>query len=459
MAGNPKIIIDILADASKVGPEVDKAGDKFGGLKKGLDKAATAAAGVAGGLAAVAIAGLDAARDYERSATTVSRVFGDSARDIQKWADGAASTVGVSATVYQQEAAKFGVALTGMGLDAATAATKTNDLITLAGDMALALGTDVPTATEALGAAMRGEFDSLQNFGVGVDKTTVDAALAAQGLGGLEGAAYDAAFQQELLNQVLSGAGEVYGGYRAETDTTAETQDKLTAQWDDAQRMLGQQLLPYLSDAASKLSDLLTWVGNNKDAIQKWLPWLAGAAGAIWVLNWAMAANPVVLLTLGILALVAVFYIFRDEIGKAGAAVDQFMDLLDNVIPGLGPARQAFKFLTGDAQTLYDTMMMLVGAIDAVADAWERFTTTKVSGQAIIAQGPPAALVAAPALVSGAPAPGLRAAPTLTSASSASSAAGTVVINVSGALDPDAVARQIQSILRGRGRRVGGVAM
>jgi len=31
------------------------------------------------------------------------------------------------------------------------------------------------------------------------------------------------------------------------------------------------------------------------------------------------------------------------------------------------------------------------------------------------------------------------------------------VINVSGALDPDAVARQIEKILAGRSRRVGGI--
>jgi hypothetical protein len=60
-----------------------------------------------------------------------------------------------------------------------------------------------------------------------------------------------------------------------------------------------------------------------------------------------------------------------------------------------------------------------------------------------------------------APAPSLARSGLLTPATRASGSGGgggtTIVVN--GALDPDAVARQIESILRGRGRRTGGVIL
>jgi phage-related protein len=63
------------------------------------------------------------------------------------------------------------------------------------------------------------------------------------------------------------------------------------------------------------------------------------------------------------------------------------------------------------------------------------------------------------AVIPGAPAvAGLSAAPRVAGrAMSTTSSAGGVTINISGALDPDAVARQIERILTGRARRVGGV--
>lgn len=469
MTARPRIDIEITADSSDARKDIDKSGDSLDKFKDHAKTAGVAAAGAVAGLAVLAAGTIDSAAAMERAQVTVARTFGNASTAVEAYADTAAESVGISKEAYLSSAAQIGVSLKGMGLSVDEAAQKQHQLQVTAGDMALALGTDVPTATEALSAALRGEMDALGNFGVQVDDTSVKAGLAAKGISGPEGmdaAAYEAAYQQELLNQVLGKSGEVFGGYRAETDTTNETTDKLKAQFEDTKAMLGEQLLPVFDTAATKLSEFVTWIGENKDAIIKWLPWIAGAAAAIWILNFAMAANPVVLLALAIIALIAVFIIFKDEIGKAAGAIDAFLDVVDNVVPGLAPAREIVKFMSGDFSTLVTWAQRAAGAIQSVIDMWDRLTTTTVPGIPLPAVpqgrssgggGTFAALSLAPDV--GLRAAGVEAAGTVPAFASAAFGGGVTIINVTGALDPDAVARQIDGIMRGRDRRAGAVVL
>ena len=464
------IEIDITADGKDAADEFDKtskAADKF---KDGVDKASKGAALAAGGILAIGVASLESAKDAERATTTVNRVFGESSDKLHQFAADSAENVGISSREYESMAAAIGTSLVSMGVSTDDAATKTDQLLTVAGDMALALGTDVPAAADALSAGLRGEFDALSEFGVKVDDATIKAGLAAQGINGPEGmtqAAYDAAYQQELLNQVLGGASAVYGGYRDETDTTAEKQDNLTAKWDDAAVKLGQVLLPAVGWVADRLIELSDWITDNQDTITQWLPWLGAAAGAVWILNFALAANPVVLVTLAFLALLAVIYIFQDEIYEAGVYVDSFMSIMSNIFPGLGPAIYAFDLLTGQVQTLWDTMSNLIGVVTTLLDLLDRFASTNLTLPSVPV-GPggnsaglfvedaglfAATAAAAPAIAGRA---GLSSSPVIPAGAFAG---GVTVINVTGALDPDAVARQIESLLRRRGRRTGPVIL
>ena len=456
MPGNPKIQIDIVADGSDAKKELEKTSGAFEKFGKGLDKASGFAAGGLVAMAGFGAAAVDMAADAEVAATSVDRAFGASATAVHEFAKSAAEDVGVSTAQYETLAATFGTAMQGMGLSAEESATKTDQMLTAAGDLALAAGVDVPTAAGAMGAALRGETDAISEFGVKIDESTVLAGLAAKGITdpatGLAPAIGSAQYQQELLNQVMELSGTTYQGYRDETDTTTEATDAMKAKFEDATTQLGEALLPILGDVATALSDAADWVVANKDQIIKWIPVVAGAAGAVWLLNFAMAANPAVLLFLAILALVGVFYIFRDEIGKVAAAADFVMDTLDNFIPGLGPVRTAFKFFTGDVQTLYNWFMSLIGAIDAVADAWDRFTTKKIGGTAVIAQPPPPSLFAVPG-------GGMVSARSLTTGAAPVAAAGTSITIQAGVGDPDAIARAVQRVLGGRTRRVGGIEL
>jgi hypothetical protein len=456
VAGNPKIQIDIVADGSDARKEVDKTAGAFDKFGKGLDKSADWAGGAGLALVGFGAIAVDAAKDAELAATSVDRAFGTAAEKVHAFADNAAASVGISSAEYESLAATFGTAVQGMGFSAEEAAGKTDGLLTAAGDLALAAGTDVPTAAAALGGALRGEFDSLGEFGVAVDNATVAAGLAAKGITdpatGLAPAIGSAQYQQELLNQVMGLSGTTYAGYRAETDTTTERTDLMTASFEDAKAELGEALLPMLTTGAEKLTDVAGWIKTNSDAITAWLPWLAGAAGAVWALNYALAANPIVLWSTAILVAVGAAIYFRREIG------DFLYNALTNLNDILGSSdwwgtqfQEALGALGLSADDFATTIDNISSAMSGLWDWFSRnwtFTLPVIGIPSVSLPGQnmavPGGTTAGRSLRSGGPV-------------GAVSAAGPQVTIQVGVGDPDAIARAVQGVLTGRARRSGPV--
>ena len=460
---NPKVEVDIVADGSKARRELDKTSRAFDTFGKGLKGASLAGAGIVTAIAGIGAAGLTAATDLERSNTTLDRLFGASSTNLKTWAEDAAEQVGISSQAYSSLAVDLGVAVTDMGLAGDAAATKVDDMLGLAGDMALALGTDVPTAVGAMSAALRGEFDALGEFGVKIDDASVKAGLAAAGLDTLTGAEYDAAYQAELLAQVVGGVGEKYGGYREETETTAESQQQLTAKWEDAQRKLAELLMPALETLVGWLEQVVNWVEDNWQAIEDWVPWIGAATGAILLLNIAINANKIVLLTTAIIAFSGAMTAYIvEKAPEWNQAIEDFWAEMQTADFWLGQLDEA----AGVVGLSFDSFRTTIDNVkQAVADLWNYLSSLDWSSFAIELPNvgiPP-----------GLPGGGLRLAPAGLAAPAAGSdvmpaslragvrvgvsppSAPSVVINVTGALDPDAVARQIDHLLTARGRRAG----
>jgi hypothetical protein len=227
--------------------------------------------------------------------------------------------------------------------------------------------------------------------------------------------------------------------------------------------MLGEQLLPVLQTGAEYLSTFLTWVDKNKETIKQWLPWLGLAAAAVWVLNFAMAANPFVLAALALAALIAVCIIFEDEISEVVGKVDEFISAFEDIIPGLGPVRGFMRLMKGDVESITGALNIAVGAVDSLISAWKRLTTTTVAGIPSMPSAPSTRGVGVLVPMSTAPAVagrGLTSASDVPAfASAVAFGAGVTIINVTGAIDPDSTARQIDRLLRSRERRVGSVSV
>ena len=541
MARSTSITVKILADASQASRELEKSAGGVSKFQRGIQKAAVPAAAIGTGLVLFAKAAGKAASDAEQAAGAVDAVFGKTAKTIHQFARGAAEGVGLASSEYEQMATVFGSQLHNMGMSANQLAPTTNKLIKLGADLAAQYGGTTADAVSALSALLRGETDPIERYGVSIKQADIAAEKAKHGLSGLTGAAAKQASMTATLALLTKQTASAHGAFAREADTAAHAQQVANAKWVDAQAALGKALLPVMTVFANMLGKVSGLLGDNATAttvvlgtigalaagvlalnaaykVQTAAVAVAGkgtkiyaaaqkiAAAATWLLNAAMSANPAVLITVAVLALVAAVVLlykksatFRaivtaafDAVKRAASACYEWIrrnwPLLLAVLAGpigvavavivrhwsaikaaakavfdwLGKAassvfgalgRAASRFLEPIIR-IFDAMkaaiQTVIDAVEWLIDKIAHIHLPKLPSWLPGVKGaPPAPAVAGPAIAG-------RSTAGAGGAVRATGPGGPgVVINISGALDPEAVARQIRAILGRHDVRVG----
>lgn len=274
-------------------------------------------------------ASVDAASRAEQALGGVRAVFGEQAGQIERASEDAAKALGLSQTAYQDMATVLGAGLKNKGIE--DFAEQSQNLLGIGADLAAQYGGDTKTAVEALASAMRGESDPIERYGVSLSESAVKAKLAEMGLDDLEGAALEQAKTQARLAIITEQTADAQGAFGRESETLAGKQQRLTAEFENAQSELGTMLLPVLTELAGVLTDVVTYVKENAD----WLgPLAAGfglVTGAVLLTNAAMAANPIGLVVIAIAALVAGLVVAYNE-------SETFRKIVDTAFRAIGDA-------------------------------------------------------------------------------------------------------------------------
>ena len=260
--GRPATLkVDIVADAKGVGKGVDQANSKLGKLG---GAAATLGKGMALGLvgAGAAVLGLagstiGAASDIQQSFGALESVYGKNAKTVQKWAADAAVAVGLSKNEYANLAAVVGAQLQGMGVSQKASANQSRDLIKVGADLSATFGGSVSDAVSAVSSLLKGEADPIERYGVSIKASDVSARLAAQGLGKLTGQALKQAQAQATLWLLMEKTKTSVGAFGRESDTLAHKQQVLGAKFENIKATIGTALLPILTALAGFVSDRL----------------------------------------------------------------------------------------------------------------------------------------------------------------------------------------------------------
>jgi hypothetical protein len=258
-----------------------------------LQGAATAV--TAGGLAA-AWNFSQLAADAEQNIGGVAAVFGEAGDKVMGFSKNSIDAVGLSSSAYQALANSIGGSLSTAGWDMDTTAGKTNELIGAASDLSSVFGGTTKEVTEGLGAALRGEFDTLERWNVFLTADKIAAELAARGQDKLTGSALEAAKKQATVSLIMEQAGKYTGNFAKEADTAAGAQQRAVAAWEEARIALGTALLPMLTAGADALKTFSYWAMDNKTtvgilagAVFAVAATLTAAAGAIAVYQGALA--------------------------------------------------------------------------------------------------------------------------------------------------------------------------
>jgi hypothetical protein len=267
MAGNRTLKLSILADVDDLLKKlktsqngVDASSNKLSDFGKKAGIAFAAAAAAAGAMAIkIGVEAVKAASDLSETISKVNVLFGDTAKDIEKFANGAASALGQTKQEALDAAATFATFGKSAGLSGKDLSKFSTDFVTLASDLASFNNTTPEQAINAIGSALRGEAEPLRAYGVLLD----DASLrqSALSLGIIKTTKEALTPQQKVLAAqalIYEQTSAAQGDFERTSDGLANKTRILTAQLENVKTTIGTALLPIVLEIATFISDKVT---------------------------------------------------------------------------------------------------------------------------------------------------------------------------------------------------------
>lgn len=375
----------------------------LGGIKSSIKS--MAAAGAAFGALQIFKNSIKGASDLNESISKTNVVFGKNAGEIHKWAQSAATSMGISRNSAEEFAGSLGLIFTQMGSTTREASKMSRSWIKLASDIASFNNADPTEILNAMQSATRGEFDELQRYVPSVSAAAIQHEALA--ISGKESA--DALSQHDkllALQKILfRDTAKAQGDFARTSSGAANQQRILNAQWEDAQAKLGKGLLPILTQAARALSKLLDfgsrnsqWIGPVTAGLVSMAAALKSVAIAQGLANVAAEANPYVRIATVILALGAALVvaykkseIFRNiMIDTAATTAQAFIRLGETIVntllsafnlivqgaaKGFGWLPVVGKRIKESAKEIQAWKDSVVGSFDKASDSVENWST------------------------------------------------------------------------------------
>jgi hypothetical protein len=186
----------------------------IGGIK--AIAAATAAAAAGAGLA------IKSFSELEQNLGGSEAVFGEYAASIQKTGEEAYKNLGVSQSNYLATANKMGALFQGSGVEQQKSLELTEKAMQRAADMASVMGIDMQVALDSVAGAAKGNFTMMDNLGVAMNATNIEAYALAKGLDFTWNTATQAE-KAEIAMQMFFESTEQYAGNFARESTQTVT--------------------------------------------------------------------------------------------------------------------------------------------------------------------------------------------------------------------------------------------
>jgi hypothetical protein len=231
--------------------------DKLGSvLKKGA--VAFAALGAAAGAFAIKLGkdAITAASDFNEELSKSQVVFGDAAKEIEKFASTAAQKLGQSRTEALRATSNFALFGKQAGLTGKELVDFSTDFTELASDLASFNNTSPEDAINALGAALRGESEPIRRYQVLLTDATLRQRAFTEGITDSIKTALTP--QQKVLaasKEIFAQTTVAQGDFARTSDGLANQQRILAKEIENLKISLGEQLLPAALSVATFFKD------------------------------------------------------------------------------------------------------------------------------------------------------------------------------------------------------------
>lgn len=221
-----KEALDSIDETTQAG---ERSESKLSGAFSKIGSAAVAcgkviATGLAVGAAAfgaLTVKALNAAGELEQNMGGSEAVFGKYAQNMQKTAENAFSSMGLSASDFLGTANKMGSLFKGAGFDAEEASELTATAMQRAADVASIMGIDVSVAMESIAGAAKGNLTMMDNLGVAMNDTNLQAYALSKGI---DKSTQEMTSQEKIglaMQMFLEKTADYAGNYAKENETLA----------------------------------------------------------------------------------------------------------------------------------------------------------------------------------------------------------------------------------------------
>lgn len=286
-----------------------------------IRKAAVPAAAALAGVVTVITGAVSAAIEDQAAQASLARQIKASTKatdaqiaSVEKYI----SSLGASVAISDDEARPAFQAL----IVATKDLTKAQDLLNIAIDVSAATGTDLTTVSDALAKAYAGNMRGLQALSPEIKAMVKDGAS---------------------LEEVLAVLTENFGGAGvAAANTAAGGMKKLGIAFDETKESIGMAFLPILEKLQPVIEKFSAWAERNPTLLAAVIAAMGILAVSILAVNAAMALNPAIAITAGIIALgIAVVAAYKK--------FETFRTIVNGVLNGISKVIETFVniFITG----------------------------------------------------------------------------------------------------------------
>lgn len=239
-------------------PAGKSAGRNFGsGFSLGL-KPIIAGTGalLAGGFAVdFAKGAIEEASNLGESLNAVDVVFKKNADSIKEIGESAAQSLGLSNVEFNGLAVQFGGFAKAIGGKGKGVVKFLDNITTRAADFASVMNLDVAEAAQLFQSGLAGETEPLRRFGIDLSAAAVEAFAYANGIAKTGKDLTEAQKQQARYELLMQETKQTAGDFANTSDSLANSQRILNAEWANAKADLGEKLLPVMTDVTHWMID------------------------------------------------------------------------------------------------------------------------------------------------------------------------------------------------------------
>lgn len=212
---------------------------------------------------------VELASDIEEVQNVVDTAFGDMAYKMEKFADTAIETYGISKLTAKRTGSTYMAMAKGLGLSMEEASNMSITLTGLTADMASFYNVSQEVADTAIKSVFTGETESLKRYGIVMTEVNLQEFAYKQGITKKISAMTQAEKVQLRYNYVMSQTTLAQGDFAKTSDSWANQTRILSERWKEFLSVVGTGLIQILTPALRVSNDFLSTMISLANAIAK----------------------------------------------------------------------------------------------------------------------------------------------------------------------------------------------